>query len=119
MAKFSDELAKWLFERNFRCCFFVSGGNIMHLTESFSKYFKMIPVLHEVSAVIAADYFNEAESENGSKALALVTLGPGVTNTTTGLIGSFLDSREIIVIAGQVKSEDLKKVIKDKEGYRR
>ena len=109
MPKFSDEVSNWLHENNYKCCFFVAGGNIMHLMESFSKKFLMVPVIHEVTAAIAADYFNEVNSESEGKAFALVTLGPGVTNTTTGVMGSFLDSRELLLIAGQVKSEDLKR----------
>lgn len=108
MPKFSDEVANWLYESNYRCCFFVAGGNIMHLMDSFSSKFLMIPVIHEVTAAIAADYFNEANSVSQGKAFALVTLGPGATNTATGVMGSYLDSRELLLISGQVKSQDLK-----------
>jgi acetolactate synthase-1/2/3 large subunit len=109
MHKFSDDVANWLLDKNYKCCFFVAGGNIMHLMDSFSNNFLMIPVIHEVTAVIAADYYNEANSLSQGKAFALVTLGPGVTNTATGVMGSFLDSRELLLISGQVKSQDLKK----------
>lgn len=80
----------------------------MHLIESFSTEFRMVPVIHEVAAVIATDYFNEYNSNLDSKAFALVTVGPGITNTITGIASSFVDSRELLVIAGQVKSTDLK-----------
>ena len=112
MAKYSDELASWLIDEGYQTCFFVAGGNIMHLIESFSKKFEMIPVVHEVAAVIAADYYNEASSAGSysprGKALALVTVGPGVTNTVTAVAGAFVDGRELILIGGQVKSSDLK-----------
>ena len=108
--KYSDLLADSLLEQGYTTVFFVSGGNIMHLIESFSNRFEMVPVMHEVSAVISCDYFNESQSKNNGKekALALVTLGPGVTNTTTGIACAFMDSRELLLIAGQVKSTDLK-----------
>ena len=111
MSKYSDDLGSWLCELNYSTCFFVAGGNIMHLIESFSNKLVMIPVIHEVAAVIAADYFNEASSANGfkqGKSLALVTAGPGVTNVVTGVAGAYIDSRELLVIGGQVKAIDLK-----------
>jgi len=109
--KYSDEVATWFKESGYTTCFFVAGGNIMHLIESFSKEFEMIPVIHEVAAAIAADYFNETSSANNytkGKAIALGTLGPGATNTLTAVAGAYVDSRELIVLAGQVKSTDLK-----------
>ena len=119
MSKYSDDIASWLKESGYTTCFFVAGGNIMHLIESFSRELEMIPVIHEVAAAISADYFNEASSANNyenGKALALVTLGPGATNTVTGVAGSYMDSRELLVIAGQVKSSDLKTVLERQRG---
>ena len=80
----------------------------MHLIESFSKNFHMVPVIHEVAAVIATDYFNEVSGNNMNKAFALVTVGPGITNTVTGLANAYVDSREVLLFCGQVKSIDLK-----------
>jgi acetolactate synthase I/II/III large subunit len=109
--KYSDEVATWFKDSGYTTCFFVAGGNIMHLIESFSKTLEMIPVIHEVAAAIAADYFNETSSADNytrGKAIALVTLGPGATNTLTAVAGAYIDSRELVVLAGQVKSTDLK-----------
>jgi acetolactate synthase I/II/III large subunit len=103
--KYSDQLATWLFELGYTHCFFVAGGNIMHLLESCSHRFKCIPVVHEVAAGIATEYFNEV-SPNG-RAFALVTAGPGMTNIVTAMAGAFLESRELLVIGGQVKVADL------------
>lgn len=77
----------------------------MHLLESCSRRLRCIPVVHEVAAGIAAEYFNELHQ--GSKALALVTAGPGLTNIITAIGGAYLDSRELLVIGGQVKVSDL------------
>lgn len=107
--KYSEVVADLLFDSGYSTVFFVAGGNIMHLIESFSHRFEMIPVMHEVNAVIATDYFNASKNSKGKKALALVTVGPGVTNTTTGIAGAFIDGREVLVIGGQVKSNDLKR----------
>jgi acetolactate synthase-1/2/3 large subunit len=77
----------------------------MHLLESCSHRLTCIPVVHEVAAGIAAEYFNEVHL--GGKAFALVTAGPGLTNIVTALAGAFLESRELLVIGGQVKVADL------------
>ncbi len=103
--KFSDLLAEWLVELGYTHCFFVAGGNIMHLLESCSRRFDCIPVVHEVAAGVAAEYFTEI-SEN-EKAFALVTAGPGLTNIVTAIAGAYLESRELLVLGGQVKVADL------------
>jgi acetolactate synthase-1/2/3 large subunit len=105
MTKYSDLLADWLSSLGYTHCFFVAGGNIMHLLESCSRRIKCIPVVHEVAAGIAAEYFNELGL--GSKAFALVTAGPGLTNIVTAIAGAYLESRELLVIGGQVKVPDL------------
>lgn len=61
----------------------------MHLIESLSARLTMVPVINEVATVIAAEYFNEVNRDNGGKALALVTAGPGLTNAMTGIAGAF------------------------------
>jgi acetolactate synthase-1/2/3 large subunit len=103
--KYSDQLALWLTELGYTHCFFVAGGNIMHLLESCSQRMICIPVVHEVAAGIAAEYFNEV-SETG-RAFALVTAGPGLTNILTAMAGAYLESRELLVLGGQVKVADL------------
>ncbi len=103
--KYSDLMADWLVDLGYTHCFTVGGGNIMHLTESLSRKMQMVAVVNEVAAGIAAEYFNET-SGNG-KAFALVTAGPGLTNIVTALAGAYLESRELLVIGGQVKTADL------------
>ena len=103
--KYSDFLAKWLKELGYTHCFFVGGGNIMHLVDSLSRYIDCRAVVNEVAAGIAAEYFNEASQD--SRALALVTAGPGLTNIVTAMAGAYLESRALLVIGGQVKTTDL------------
>ena len=105
MMKNSDLMADWLVSLGYTHCFFVAGGNIMHLLESCSKRLTCIPVVHEVAAGIAAEYFNEVHL--GKKAFALVTAGPGLTNIITAMAGAYLESRELLVLGGQVKVSDL------------
>lgn len=95
-------------------CFLVPGGAIMHLVNAARSRMTCIPVVHEASAVIAAEYFNAVS--NSARAYALVTAGPGITNALTGMAGAFLESRDVLVIAGQVKSEDLARGIVRQRG---
>lgn len=104
--KYSDLLGEWLKALGYTHYFYVGGGNIMHLTESLDKHLIGIPVVHEVAAGVAAEYFNEV-SQAGIRALALVTTGPGITNIVTATAGAWLESRELLVIGGQVKVSDL------------
>ena len=104
--KYSDLMADQLRGMGYTHCFFLAGGNIMHLVESCRTRSRMVPVIHEVAAVIGAEYFNEC-AEPGQRAFALVTAGPGLTNAVTGIAGAWLESRELLVLGGQVKAEDL------------
>jgi acetolactate synthase-1/2/3 large subunit len=105
--KYSDQIGEWLKAAGYTHYFYVGGGNIMHLTESLSRHLTGVPVVHEVAAGIAAEYFNEIAAP--AKALALVTAGPGLTNIVTAISGAYLESRELLVIGGQVKTADLAK----------
>ena len=103
--KYAELFCSWLEELGYTHCYFVAGGNIMHLIDGVRKRFVCIPVVHEVAAGIAVEYHNE--SSGGGKAFALVTAGPGLTNVVTGFANAWLESRELLVIGGQAKSEDL------------
>ena len=104
-AKYAEFLIDWLCEDGYTHCFFVAGGNIMHLLDAARGQLKCIPFVHEVAAGIATEYFNE--SDRDGRAFALVTAGPGLTNITTAVAGAYLESRELLIIGGQVKSTDL------------
>lgn len=102
---YSDQFCDWLVSEGFTHCFFLAGGNIMHLLNAARNRFICVPVVHEVAACIAVEYFNE--SSDGGRAFALVTAGPGITNSITGIAGAWLENREVLVVGGQVKSSDL------------
>lgn len=110
--KYSDALIGWLKASGYTHCYFVAGGNIMHLLNSARQFLVCVPVVHEVAAVIATEYHNATFSAGVSaprtgKALAMVTAGPGLTNAITGVAGAWLESRELLLLGGQVKVEDL------------
>ena len=103
--KYANLLVKWLCEDGYTHCFFVAGGNNMHLLDGVRNEMTCVAFVHEVAAGIAAEYFNEVAVDE--RAFVLVTAGPGLTNITTALAGAFLESRDLLVIGGQVKSTDL------------
>jgi acetolactate synthase-1/2/3 large subunit len=103
--KYADLVAEWLEQLGYTHCFFVAGGNIMHLLDGVRKRMKCVPFVHEVAAGIAAEYFNASAGEG--RAFALVTAGPGLTNVVTAIGGAWLESRELLLLGGQVKSSDL------------
>ena len=115
--KYSDQVGAWLKAAGYTHYFYVGGGNIMHLTESLDRFLTGVPVVHEVAAGIGAEYFNLIAAP--AKALALVTAGPGQTNIVTAVSGAWLESRELLVIGGQVKTSDLARGRCAHAGYRR
>ena len=105
--KFSDLLTDKLLELGYSHCYFVAGGNIMHLLNSVRSRFTCIPFAHEVGAAIATEYHNASISGLQGRAFCLVTAGPGLTNAVTGVAGAWQESRELLLIGGQVKTADL------------
>ena len=82
------------------------GGAIMPVYDALYDYtrgektaFDHILVRHEQGATHAAEGFARVSGEVG---VALVTSGPGATNTLTGVADAMMDSTPIVVIAGQV-----------------
>ena len=82
------------------------GGSIMptydalfDYTRGEKKCFEHVLVRHEQAATHAAEGFARVSGKVG---VTLVTSGPGVTNTLTGVADAMMDSTPIVVIAGQV-----------------
>jgi acetolactate synthase-1/2/3 large subunit len=105
--KYSDVLIDQLVELGYTHCFFLGGGNVMHLIEAARTRMTCVPVVHEVSAGIAAEYFNVAMRTEGARAVVFVTAGPGLTNLITAIGGAWLESRELLIIGGQARTEFL------------
>jgi acetolactate synthase I/II/III large subunit len=78
----------------------------MHLNDSLGRNGKLTYVcnLHEQACAIAADAYSQYTNHLG---VALVTTGPGGTNTITGVAGAWLDSTPVLFISGQVKRNDM------------
>ena len=102
----SKALMRALQAEGVKTIFGYPGGSIMPTYDSLFDYtrgekkcFDHILVRHEQGAVHAAEGYARVSGEVG---VALVTSGPGATNTLTGVADAMLDSTPIVVIAGQV-----------------
>ena len=77
------------------------GGAALHIYDAIYRQdvVKHILVRHEQGAAHAADGYARATGRPG---VVLVTSGPGVTNTVTGIATAHMDSIPMVVISGQV-----------------
>lgn len=102
----AEALMRSLVAEGVRTIFGYPGGAIMPVfdalygyTRGDNKKFNHILVRHEQAAAHAAEGYARVSGEVG---VCLVTSGPGVTNTLTGVADAMMDSTPIVVIAGQV-----------------
>lgn len=104
----SDALLDFSYKAGCEVAFCLTGGMAMHLNYALYKSdkIKTVFVHHETSAIAAADGFSRTYNLT-KPGLAIVTSGPAVTNSITGLASSFGDSVPLIVLAGQVKRSDI------------
>jgi acetolactate synthase-1/2/3 large subunit len=76
------------------------GGSVIDIyDELYRSDIRHILVRHEQGAVHAADGYARSSGKVG---VALVTSGPGATNTVTGIATAHSDSIPIVVFTGQV-----------------
>ena len=80
------------------------GGAIMPVFDALYDYREKVNhvlVRHEQGATHAAQGYARTSGKVG---VALVTSGPGATNTVTGIADAMIDSTPLVVISGQVAS---------------
>ncbi|MFA5520871.1 MAG: biosynthetic-type acetolactate synthase large subunit [Castellaniella sp.] len=77
------------------------GGAVLPLYDALhgEPRLQHILVRHEQAAVHAAEGYARSTGRPG---VVLVTSGPGMSNTTTGLLDAFCDSIPVVCISGQV-----------------
>ena len=99
--KGSQILIRLLKEQGIDTIFGYPGGSVIDIYDEFHRTedLKHILVRHEQGAVHAADGYARASGKVG---VALVTSGPGASNTVTGIANAYLDSIPIVVFTGQV-----------------
>jgi acetolactate synthase I/II/III large subunit len=104
--KLSDYVIECIVQAGVKHLFLLPGGGCMHLLDSVGRRRDLAFVcnLHEQACAIAADAYGQYTNNLG---VALVTTGPGGTNTVTGVAAAWLDSTPSLFISGQVKRADL------------
>jgi len=82
------------------------GGAVIHLYDELINHphIKHVLVRHEQGAIHAADGYARATGKTG---VCLVTSGPGATNVVTGVVTAFMDSIPIVVLTGQVATNQM------------
>ncbi len=84
--------------------FGLPGGVVLGIFDALyhEKDIKVILTRHEQGAMHMAEGYAKATGKTG---VALVTSGPGATNTVTGLTNAYMDSCPLVVITGQVPTQ--------------
>ncbi len=97
----AQAIMKCLKEQNVKVIFGFPGGAVIDLYDEIMRNEELTHVLvrHEQAAVHAADAYARVIGDVG---VALVTSGPGATNTVTGIASAYLDSIPMVVFTGQV-----------------
>ena len=91
-------IARFLKARGVDRIFGLQGGHIQPIWDHAAQLgIRIIDVRHEVAAVHMAHAHAELTGELG---VAMVTAGPGVTNTTTGVANASLARAPVLVIGG-------------------
>ena len=105
--KLSDYVAQFLADQGVQHVFMLVGGAAMHLNDSVGHCPRLqyVSNLHEQACAVAAEAYAKYAHRLSA---VLVTVGPGATNTITGVAGAWLDSTPVIFISGQVKRADQK-----------
>lgn len=106
--KLSDYVFDFIASKGIDTVFTVSGGGSMHLVDSLgkNKELKYICNHHEQACAMAAEGYAKTAKRPGC---VLVTTGPGGTNTLTGVLCAYQDSIPLIILSGQVPTEQLSK----------
>ena len=100
----SEALLRSLIAAGVDTIFGYPGGAVIPVYDSLYDYkhkIKHVLVRHEQGATHAAQGYARVSGKVG---VALVTSGPGATNTLTGIADAMMDSTPLVVITGQVAS---------------
>ena len=79
------------------------GGAVLPMYDALhaERRLRHVLVRHEQAAIHAAEGYARTTGKVG---VVLVTSGPGMSNTTTGLLDALCDSIPVVCISGQVAS---------------
>ena len=100
----ADILVRCLKDEGVKYIFGYPGGAALHIYDALYRQddVRHILVRHEQGASHAADGYARVTGKPG---VVLVTSGPGLTNTVTGIATAHMDSIPMVVISGQVPTK--------------
>ncbi|MFV0481247.1 MAG: thiamine pyrophosphate-binding protein [Campylobacteraceae bacterium] len=101
----ADYITQKLMEYSGNKLFMITGGMIMHLTDSVYKQKDTLDTYffhHEQAATMAAEAYARYSKNLG---VVYVTAGPAALNTLTGVVGAYVDRAPCIIVSGQSKVE--------------
>ena len=91
-------LAKFLLKRKVEIIFGLQGGHIQPIWDHCYKLgIKIVDVRDEKAALHMAQAYSYFSGKVG---VAMVTAGPGVTNTVTGIANAYLSNSSVLLIGG-------------------
>jgi len=99
----ADQMVDYLERRGVEYVFGLCGHTVIEMLDALgrAKKLKYISVRHEQIAAHAADGYARITHKAG---VVMCHLGPGLTNTITGVANAALDSIPLVVICGDVPS---------------
>ncbi len=98
----ADFITEKLHEAGANKIFLVTGGMIMHLTDSLliNPDVEYLCCHHEQAASMAAEAYGRYTNKLG---VAYVTAGPAALNCLNSVVGAYVDRSPCIIVAGQSK----------------
>src|SRR3989338_1410178 len=102
MIRVADYIVAFLYKIGVYDIFMVAGGGARELNDAVVSHHKIKYICHhhEQAAAMAAEVYSRI---TGNFGVAMVTAGPGGTNTITGVLGAWQDSTPCMIISGQDK----------------
>ena len=100
----ADFVIKFLEKKGINTVFTVSGGGSIFLCDALykAKKLKYIPCHHEQAVAYAAEGFARIKNRPGA---AVVTTGPGGTNSTSGVACCWIDSVPCLLYTSDAADE--------------
>ena len=104
--KVAEYLANYIANLGVKEVFMLSGTGSVHLDDAFAFQEKITHVCarHEAAAVYMAE---AAAKLSGKIGVVISTTGPGGTNAISGIVEAWVDSTPVLVISGQVNTEQI------------
>src|SRR6185437_6217246 len=86
----------------------LTGGMAMHMNRAVGAHpaLRAVYCQHEQAVIAAAEGYAYIKNFR-TPGFAVVTSGPGVSNTCTSLISANGNSTPLVVLAGQIKTADI------------